>query len=928
MGSWTRSLLLSVAGALFFNTANAAVAAIDSTNVPRTYMVEFVKDYDVGSFYQQLGEEHIPATARLNLTYSLFKGASFELGEDLGQGSVPNRIAKLPGVKKIWPVHVGRIPEYGIGWVDGVGGSLGPTIQRRQDDETEDERIVEIKDIFSPHVMTQVDKLKEAGITGKGIKIGIVDTGVDYKHPALGGCFGEGCLVAYGRDYVGDYYDENSLKVPEPDDDPWDSCNGHGTHIAGIIAAQENPLGFTGVAPGVTLGAYRVSSCRGYVHSDIYVAGFNQAFEDGSDIITTSTQFTSEWSEDSVAVVCQRITEQGVPCIAPMGNTGLNGLFSTGSPAVGHGVAAIASVTNVDYPMVLKKATYTTEDGSEHPFGFKPGRFGEFKTISKDLWLLDDETTGDCTRLPDDTPDLSEYVVLATMEGCSIHDKASMIMDFRGRNLLAYSSNFTQVFNIITLYMNTSELIVYPLAVDGLGMVTQGQGKEWVERLQAGEKVTLHMTSVHSSQDIVYSPKNDLSHGYLGTTSSWGLGLELDIKPQFAAPGGNILSTYPMNKGNYTVMSGTSMASPFAAAVYALVAEVRGTTDPNKLRNVIASTANPNLWFDGKSLADTLAPVAQQGAGLIQAYNAAYVKTLVDTAGISFNDTDNFVKEANFTIENTSDEEVTYALSHVKAVTVYAYNEGSIQLAPFPNPTVDAAATLDFSEESVTLGAGESVTISVVPTPPQGVDPSRFAMYSGYIAINGTNGDNLSIPYIGLAASMRNVTIFDTSETNTFLQYWDVTNRLKPLPAGTTYTFPKPEGDPDSNPSRNVPYISSVFARPAGTASLSVFIEALDEDSPLETTEFMGSKVVGLVPGYPQEFVPHGKAEIAFTGMLADGTVVPDGNYRFVFKALKILGNREKPSDWETITVGPFTLKYGEATLAPVEPFPLPIDFD
>jgi len=472
------------------------------------------------------------------------------------------------------------------------------------------------------------------------------------------------------------------------------------------------------------------------------------------------------------------------------------------------------------------------------------------------------------------------------------------------------------------------ELNVYPKAVDGLGMVTRDQGKDWVERLKAGETVTAHMTAVGAAENIIISATNDASRGYLQMSSSWGLGLELDIKPQFAAPGGNILSTYLTNRGNYTVMSGTSMASPFIAGVYALIAEARGTLDPDEIRNVLASTANPNLWWDGKGLHDILAPVAQQGAGLVQAYDAAFVKTLVNTAGISFNDTDNFVPEANFTIQNTSDEEVKYALSHVKAATVYAYNENSTQLAPFPNPTVDEAATLDFSDDSVTIPAGGSANIVVTPTPPQGVDPSRFAMYSGYIAINGTNGENLSIPYIGLVGSMRNVKIFDLNPNNTFLQYWDAGHRLTPLPANTTYTFPKPAGEPNSNPDRLLPYVSAMFNRPAGTAALYVYVAALDDTSTLKTTEFKGSQVVGLVPGYPQEFVPHGKAEIAFTGMLADGTVVPPGRYQFVFKALKILGNRENDDDWETVTLGPFTLEYGEATLLPVDDgFPLPIDF-
>ncbi len=54
-------------------------------------------------------------------------------------------------------------------------------------------------DVNRPHAMTGVDKAHAAGIKGKGIKIGIIDTGVDYRHPSLGGCFGSGCKIAFGK---------------------------------------------------------------------------------------------------------------------------------------------------------------------------------------------------------------------------------------------------------------------------------------------------------------------------------------------------------------------------------------------------------------------------------------------------------------------------------------------------------------------------------------------------------------------------------------------------------------------------------------------------------------------------------------------------------------------------------------------------------
>ena len=86
----------------------------------------------------------------------------------------------------------------------------------------------------SVHIMTGVNKVhEEMHITGKGVYIGIIDTGVNYFHPSLGGCIGPDCKVTGGYDFVGDAY--NGTNTPVPDDDPNDECNGHGTHVAGII---------------------------------------------------------------------------------------------------------------------------------------------------------------------------------------------------------------------------------------------------------------------------------------------------------------------------------------------------------------------------------------------------------------------------------------------------------------------------------------------------------------------------------------------------------------------------------------------------------------------------------------------------------------------------------------------------------------------
>ncbi len=83
--------------------------------------------------------------------------------------------------------------------------------------------------------MTGVDKAHAAGIKGKGIKIGIIDTGVDYRHPSLGACFGPNCKVAFGYDFVGDAYDPDAKIPPVESPNPLATCvaGGHGTHVSG-----------------------------------------------------------------------------------------------------------------------------------------------------------------------------------------------------------------------------------------------------------------------------------------------------------------------------------------------------------------------------------------------------------------------------------------------------------------------------------------------------------------------------------------------------------------------------------------------------------------------------------------------------------------------------------------------------------------------
>ena len=139
---------------------------------------------------------------------------------------------------------------------------------------------------FSNLPEIQADEVQATGNKGKGIKIGIIDGGVDYSLPALGGCFGNGCKIAGGYDFVGDNF--NGSNDPMPDNDPFDNCYTHGTTVAGIIGANDNEYNVPGVAPEASLYVYRVFSCLSATTNDIVMQAMLQAYKDGVDIINLS----------------------------------------------------------------------------------------------------------------------------------------------------------------------------------------------------------------------------------------------------------------------------------------------------------------------------------------------------------------------------------------------------------------------------------------------------------------------------------------------------------------------------------------------------------------------------------------------------------------------------------------------------------------
>jgi len=169
----------------------------------------------------------------------------------------------------------------------------------------------------------------ELGFDGDGITIAIVDTGVDYTHPDLGSCFGVGCKVIDGYDFVNN------------DSDPIDD-QGHGTHCAGIAAGNgTSNETLKGVAPNATIYAYKVLDFQGYGNTSNIISALESAvdpnndlnFDDHVDVISMSLGGSIYYNAPLVEVV-NNISTIGPIVVVAAGNNGRYGYNSVLSPGI------------------------------------------------------------------------------------------------------------------------------------------------------------------------------------------------------------------------------------------------------------------------------------------------------------------------------------------------------------------------------------------------------------------------------------------------------------------------------------------------------------------------------------------------------------------------------------------------------------------
>jgi minor extracellular serine protease Vpr len=581
----------------------------------------------------------------------------------------------------------------------------------------------------------------ELGLTGEGVKVAVMDTGIDYHHPDLGGGFGPGHRVVTGFDFVGDRFNASGsggALIPHPDNDP-DDCNGHGTHVAGIVGASGTPDpddgDARGVAPGVTFGAYRVFGCDGSTTTDIMLAAMERALDDDMDILNMSIGSAFQtWPQYPTAVGADALVDAGMIVVTSIGNSGASGVYSASAPGVGRQVIGTASFDNSHIPLPVFTVS---PDGTA--IGYTNAAAAPPAPTSGNLPMSRTGTpasAADACATTGDLPSLTGTAVLIRRGTCGFYEKS--------RRAQLAGASAVVLYNNVTGRINPTVAVVAGVA-DGQPVtipvvaVSDTEGVLINDRI-AGGAVTLTWTD----QTATFP---NATAGLASAFTSYGLNAELQLKPNIGAPGGFIRSTFPLEAGGYAVISGTSMASPHVAGAAALYLEAYPGATQAVIKTALQNSADPAA-FPGNPLIES---AHRQGAGMVDIDDAIQATTAVTPSEISLGEgAGPTTKTERLTIANHGTTAVTYDLTHRSAVAT-----GGSTFAPSFFTT---AATVAFAPSSVTVAAGSSANVDVTFTPPAVTNPLR--VYGGHLVLTPQGGGApLRVPYAGLNGDYQTIQV-------------------------------------------------------------------------------------------------------------------------------------------------------------------------
>jgi len=623
------------------------------------------------------------------------------------------------------------------------------------------------------------------GVTGAGVKVGIIDTGIDYTHADFGGpgtvaawnaakatstapanpaLFGPAApKVKGGFDFAGDAYNANVAgSVPVQDPNPLD-CNSHGTHTAGTLAGfgvlssgatYSGPYNSStisgntwnvgpGVAPGADLYSYRVFGCAG--SSNVVDLAINRAVADGVNVISMSLGSDFGGTDDPTSVAAQNAFDDGIAVVASAGNAGPNA-YMVGSPSTSNGVLSVAAIDGSVPTYPGANLTLTASGGGSagvvssivaNGASLPSGSFHV-----KVLKNADGSVSLGCNK--------AEYagtagMVVVTKRGTCARVARAVFGDEAGDAAVVMINNaagYPPFEGKITSNPDTGEQ--HTVTIPFLGV---RQNATDIANLLAadGGSVTLSASTVTNTN---YKSAASFSSGGPRNDDS-------APKPDVMAPGVSV-SSAGMGTGTGSLFnSGTSMACPMTAGIAALVKQAHPSWNGAQIKAAIMNTADPsiNIGYNSRIA----------GTGVVQAQNAVNSSVLATTSdsldSIKFGyvpGSGAYTAMKAFTLTNTGATAANYNLSVVTNGTqrgaAVSVSPSSVTVPGGTTSTVQVSLTMSAaafaalpSDDSFALGPGAVISVrgDILATPAAG-DPADH--------------QSLRLPYMFVPRGLSNVT--------------------------------------------------------------------------------------------------------------------------------------------------------------------------
>ena len=650
---------------------------------------------------------------------------------------------------------------------------------------------------LSAQLMMRTDQVAQKG---EGKVIAVIDTGVDTTHQAFTGALagtpaltpqkvaalssqlGEGKTGVYISQkfpFAYDYADGDN------DASPREGGSGfHGTHVAGIAAGNADKI--IGTAPDAQVIVAKVTRSEDDALLDsALLASLDDMLVLHPDVINLSLGWTAGMDNEAdtvYATVYKKLQDAGITVNAAAGNA-----FSTGygnnsgkglpyasdpdssvidEPATYSSVVAVASVENA---LIRNAFTVNGKDiGYQRSRGMNGEKVAYFSDLPAGTYEYVDAgfaSEEDVAALKEKYPDgLAGKIALVSRGKMTYQKKVENLYDLHPAGILVY--NNVSVGSLIIMNLTTQDM---PAA-----FISQADGQAMLDAPE-------HTLSIAEGQVLPQSSIYEASE-----FSSWGVSPDLRLKPEIAAPGGNVFSSIP--NGAYEQTSGTSMATPQMAGISAIVLQ-RVQSDPlfasmsarqqaDVVQNLIMGTARP--LTDAAQTTGALYSPRKQGAGLVDALAATTSSVYPTVVGAPEQsrpkaDLGDGTKGWHFdvTLHNLSGTAATYELSSQALSEIVDGGFFTEHSSDWRGHGVEIA----YSGAASASAEGATVTVPASGEATVGIDITPGSEFASYVADNTPNGTfldgfvrftsktdgqpDLAVPYLGFYGDWGKAPIFD-----------------------------------------------------------------------------------------------------------------------------------------------------------------------